>query len=156
MARNRITRRRFVGDLGAAGLFTIVPRHVLGRGLRAPSDTLNVACIGVGASAKRDCEQKPQSSAQPPDFAFTSEHMSVESPNWSRRTAKARSTRASISAWSSSSPSASASSYVISGGKPLPPLGAREIEPTVSGGPDGYRLARQDRWPKNRKPAAPR
>ena len=39
-----------------------------------------IACMGVSASAKRDCEQKPQSSAQPPDFAFTSEHMSVESP----------------------------------------------------------------------------
>ena len=36
-----------------------------------------IACIGVSASAKRDCAQKPQSSAQPPDFAFTSEHMSV-------------------------------------------------------------------------------
>ena len=39
-----------------------------------------IACIGVSASAKRDCAQKPQSSAQPPDLAFTSEHMSVESP----------------------------------------------------------------------------
>ena len=44
-----------------------------------------IACIGVSASANRDCAQKPQSSAQPPDLAFTSEHMSVESPNWSRR-----------------------------------------------------------------------
>ena len=40
---------------------------------------LIIACIGVSASAKRDCEQNPQSSAQPPDFALTSEHMSVES-----------------------------------------------------------------------------
>ena len=39
-----------------------------------------IACIGVSASAKRDWAQKPQSSAQPPDFALTSEHMSVESP----------------------------------------------------------------------------
>ncbi len=38
-----------------------------------------IACIGVSASAKRDCAQKPQSSAQPPDLALTSEHMSVES-----------------------------------------------------------------------------
>ena len=59
---------------------------------------LIIACIGVSASAKRDCAQKPQSSAQPPDFALTSEHISVESPNWSRRAWKARSTNASISA----------------------------------------------------------
>ena len=34
-----------------------------------------IACIGVSASAKRDCEQNPQSSAHPPDFALTSEHV---------------------------------------------------------------------------------
>src|SRR4051812_16429374 len=66
--------------------------------------------MGVSASAKRDCEQKPQSSAHPPDFALTSEHMSVESPKRSSRTRQARSTRASISARSVSSPSRSASS----------------------------------------------
>ena len=65
-----------------------------------------IACIGVSASAKRDCAQKPQSSAQPPDFALTSEHMSVESPKRSMRACQARSTSASISAGSSSSPSA--------------------------------------------------
>ncbi len=57
-----------------------------------------IACIGVSASAKRDWAQKPQSSAQPPDFALTSEHMSVESPKRSTRTRQARSTSASISA----------------------------------------------------------
>lgn len=36
-----IPRREFVSDLAAAGAFTIVPRHVLGRGLMPPSDTLN-------------------------------------------------------------------------------------------------------------------
>src|SRR5919109_3917367 len=78
---------------------------------------LIIACIGVSASAKRDCAQKPQSSAQPPDLAFTSEHMSVESPKRSTRASKARSTSARISSLSSISPRASASSYVISGGK---------------------------------------
>lgn len=44
-----ISRRDAVRDLAASAFaFTIVPRHVLGRGYRAPSDTLNVACIGVG------------------------------------------------------------------------------------------------------------
>ena len=57
-----------------------------------------IACSGVSASAKRDCAQKPQSSAQPPDFALTSEQRSVESPKRSTRARQARSTSASISA----------------------------------------------------------
>ena len=57
-----------------------------------------IACSGVSASAKRDCAQKPQSSAQPPDFALTSEHMSVESAKRSTRACHARSISASISA----------------------------------------------------------
>ena len=75
-----------------------------------------IACIGVSASAKRDWAQKPQSSAQPPDLALTSEHMSVESPKRSTRTCQARSISASISAWSSICPSRSASSWEMSGG----------------------------------------
>ncbi len=35
-----------MATVGAA--FTIVPRHVLGRGFVPPSDKLNIACIGVG------------------------------------------------------------------------------------------------------------
>src|SRR3989442_492722 len=54
MTRKRISRRTFVGDGGAALAFTIVPRHVLGRGFRAPSDTLNIACIGVGGRGRED------------------------------------------------------------------------------------------------------
>ncbi|MFN8583534.1 MAG: Gfo/Idh/MocA family oxidoreductase [Gemmatimonadaceae bacterium] len=50
-----ISRRDFVADTSiAAAAFTIVPRHVLGRGFRAPSDTLNVACIGVGGMGYND------------------------------------------------------------------------------------------------------
>ena len=50
-----ISRRESIRR-AAAGLaaFTIVPRHVLGRGYRAPSDTLNVACIGVGGMGFND------------------------------------------------------------------------------------------------------
>jgi predicted dehydrogenase len=49
----RLTRREFVADAtkAAAALAiapTIVPRHVLGRGYQAPSDTLNVASVGIG------------------------------------------------------------------------------------------------------------
>src|SRR5437762_7454254 len=54
MARKRISRRTFVGDVGAGVAFTIVPRHVLGRGFRAPSDKLNIACIGVGGMGAND------------------------------------------------------------------------------------------------------
>src|SRR5918996_2490927 len=75
-----------------------------------------IACIGVSASAYRDWAQKPQSSAQPPDFAFTSEHISVESPKRSLRTVQARSTSSPISSRSRSSPNSSASSKVIRGG----------------------------------------
>jgi predicted dehydrogenase len=51
-----IPRRAFVGNLAAGVAFTIVPRHVLGRGYRAPSDTLNVACIGVGGMGWTDVQ----------------------------------------------------------------------------------------------------
>ena len=46
----RIHRRRFLQQAGiGVGLFHIVPAHVLGGPKhRAPSDKLNVACIGVG------------------------------------------------------------------------------------------------------------
>ena len=55
MDQNDISRRDFTRDVALAGAaFTIVPRHVLGRGYRAPSDTLNVACIGVGGMGASD------------------------------------------------------------------------------------------------------
>ena len=44
-----ITRRHFVSTVaGTAAGFTIVPRHVLGRGFQAPSDLVNVAAVGIG------------------------------------------------------------------------------------------------------------
>ncbi|MDQ4080927.1 MAG: Gfo/Idh/MocA family oxidoreductase, partial [Gemmatimonadota bacterium] len=53
---DEISRRTFVADVAKAGAaFTIVPRHVLGGpGYRAPSDTLNVACVGVGGMGTSD------------------------------------------------------------------------------------------------------
>ena len=51
------TRREFVSTAVTAGAgLMIVPRHVLGRGFQAPSDTVNVATVGVsgmGASNTR-------------------------------------------------------------------------------------------------------
>src|SRR6266516_5996491 len=47
------SRRKFVTDVGlAAAGFAILPRHVLGRGFEAPSDTLNVAAVGVGGMGR--------------------------------------------------------------------------------------------------------
>jgi len=44
-----MTRRSFVTTAAAAGAgVVIVPRHVLGRGMQAPSDTVNVAIVGIG------------------------------------------------------------------------------------------------------------
>jgi hypothetical protein len=48
-----MSRRAFVGATAAAGAgLMIVPRHVLGRGLTPPSDTLNIAGVGVGGMGR--------------------------------------------------------------------------------------------------------
>ena len=50
-----ITRRSFVGEVASTtAAFTIVPSHVLGKRHIAPSDKLNVACIGVGGMGESD------------------------------------------------------------------------------------------------------
>ena len=49
MSKKRISRRKFVRDVATGLSFTIVPPHVLGargRNRLAPSDKLNIACIG--------------------------------------------------------------------------------------------------------------
>src|SRR6478735_8423087 len=55
--KNGISRRKFVKDAavlsaGANAAFTIVPRHLLGRGMTPPSDLLNVAGVGVGGMGR--------------------------------------------------------------------------------------------------------
>src|SRR5262252_8451886 len=51
--KKEITRREFVKDAAAAGAaFTIVPRHVLGRGMTPPSELLNIAGVGVGGMGR--------------------------------------------------------------------------------------------------------
>ena len=43
-----VSRREFVTRTAAAGAgLVVVPRHVLGRGFQAPSDTVNIAIVGV-------------------------------------------------------------------------------------------------------------
>lgn len=51
--KNNHSRRAFIRNtVGAVAAFTIVPRHVLGRGYLAPSDQLTKAIIGVGEMGK--------------------------------------------------------------------------------------------------------
>src|SRR6266446_9646916 len=51
--KREMTRREFVKDAAMAGAgLTIVPRHVLGKGLAPPSDLLNVAGVGVGGMGR--------------------------------------------------------------------------------------------------------
>ncbi|MBN2480375.1 MAG: Gfo/Idh/MocA family oxidoreductase [Bacteroidales bacterium] len=62
MSKNEIknlSRRNFLGTVGAAAAaFTIVPNHVLaGRGRMQPSDTVNVAGIGIGSQGGGDIQQ---------------------------------------------------------------------------------------------------
>ncbi|WP_109698878.1 Gfo/Idh/MocA family oxidoreductase [Chitinophaga deserti] len=50
---NHPSRRTFVrNSLGALAAFTIVPRHVLGRGYLAPSDTLTKGVVGTGGMGR--------------------------------------------------------------------------------------------------------
>lgn len=57
MTNRTISRRAFGSAAAAACGFTIVPRHVLGgHRFSAPSDKLNIACIGVGGKGRVDSE----------------------------------------------------------------------------------------------------
>ena len=50
-----LSRRQFIAGVSAsAASAMIVPRHVLGRGRQAPSDTLNIAGIGIGGRGRAD------------------------------------------------------------------------------------------------------
>ena len=51
------SRRSFIrNSFGAVAAFSIVPRHVLGRGFIAPSDQLTKAVIGVGGMGRNHFE----------------------------------------------------------------------------------------------------
>jgi myo-inositol 2-dehydrogenase/D-chiro-inositol 1-dehydrogenase len=50
---NAVSRRNFVkGSLATLATFSIVPRHVLGKGFIAPSDQLTKAIVGVGSMGR--------------------------------------------------------------------------------------------------------
>ncbi len=55
--KKEMTRREFVKDAaivaaGAGAAITVVPRHVLGKGMTPPSDLLNIAGVGVGGMGR--------------------------------------------------------------------------------------------------------
>ncbi len=51
----RVSRRQFLGTIGAAAVFAIVPRTVLGgEGQTAPSNKTTLACIGMGGQGHVD------------------------------------------------------------------------------------------------------
>lgn len=52
----RTNRRDFLKTLGGIAAFTIVPRHVLGKGFIAPSDQLIKGIIGTGGMGRRSRE----------------------------------------------------------------------------------------------------
>ena len=63
-ADQQTSRRKFLKTLGFAGAaFTIVPRHVLGNGFVAPSDTLYIGGIGVGGKGYTDLTEPAKSKA---------------------------------------------------------------------------------------------
>ena len=57
MNHPRISRRQFIGGASASvASVMVVPRHILGKGVQAPSDTLNIAGVGVGGRGRADLE----------------------------------------------------------------------------------------------------
>ena len=53
-----ISRRKFVQTAAVTGAaLTIVPRHVLGRGMQAPSDTVNIATVGINGMGASNTQQ---------------------------------------------------------------------------------------------------
>ena len=53
MKQSKVSRRDFIGGAAAAAAFTVVPARVLA-GASAPSEALNIGCIGVGDQGTRD------------------------------------------------------------------------------------------------------
>jgi predicted dehydrogenase len=62
---SKLSRRTFLQSAGAATAFsfTIVPRHVLGRGFLAPSEKVNVAGVGCGGMGGGDISQHAKNGA---------------------------------------------------------------------------------------------
>jgi predicted dehydrogenase len=59
-----ISRRQLLSGAAGAGVFMMVPRHVLGGARQtAPSDRINIACVGAGGQAAWDIDQLEKAGA---------------------------------------------------------------------------------------------
>ena len=55
---SQLSRREFAKKtVAAATLFSVVPRHVIGRGFVPPSEKINIAGIGIGGQGRGDVSQ---------------------------------------------------------------------------------------------------
>lgn len=55
---DKTSKGKFMKAAGVAAGITIVPRNVLGgKGYKAPSDTLNITCVGIDGKGRSDIEQ---------------------------------------------------------------------------------------------------
>ena len=60
-----VSRRALLAGAAGAGTFLVVPRHVLGGGRQtAPSDRINVACVGAGGQAVWNINQLEEAGAR--------------------------------------------------------------------------------------------
>ncbi len=55
--KQKISRRQVLAAASGVAVATIVPRHVLGQGQTPPSETLNVAGVGIGGMGSNDVRQ---------------------------------------------------------------------------------------------------
>jgi predicted dehydrogenase len=109
MESKPVTRRDFVAGstsiaLGALlGPPMIVPRHVLGRGFQAPSDTLNIAYVGVGGMGMSNWAQllsERTAAVCDVDFGYVDRALAGRLRPWGPANPPANLSAADTQAWS--------------------------------------------------------
>ena len=58
-----VSRRTLLTTTATGAGLTIVPRRVLGRGFKAPSDTVNIATVGFGGRSRSGVSRASNSPA---------------------------------------------------------------------------------------------
>ncbi len=96
----QITRREFVADAAKAAAAiavapTIVPRHVLGRGYQAPSDTLAIGCVGIGGMGMNNMSALAKGGERiaaicDVDFPYVERSIASRFRNWEEKNADDR------------------------------------------------------------------
>src|ERR1700759_2563598 len=87
-----LSRRSFIAKTAAtAAVFTIAPRHVLGRGYTPPSDLLNIAGVGVGGMGHTNlinCSDQNIVALCDVDWGYANkslDRLDAEIDNWQKR-----------------------------------------------------------------------